>query len=145
MMYIWCLLPLDKAIDVIVEYLKNEFSIVKARTKLKLADIHQLIKLCVSECYFLHNNLIWKFTNQDPLIYPLCLFSQNAKGFARYIFAILFCMSKRVCWWNKEKRFLFHFENLFGSRDNQILTFQVFKCHGVMKCLSMKYETYFTE
>ena len=144
-MYIWCLLPLDKAIDVIVEYLKNEFGIVKARTKLKLADIHQLIKLCVSECYFLHNNLIWKFTNQVPLIYPLCLFSQNAKGFARYIFAILFCMSKRVSWWNKEKCFLFHFENLFGSRDNQILTFQVFKCHGVIKCLSMKFETHFTK
>ena len=144
-MYIWCRLPLNKVIDVIVEYLKNQFSIVKARTKLKLADIHQLIKLCVSECYFLHNNLIWKFTNQVPLVYLLWLFSQNNEGFTQYIFAILFCMSKRVFCWNKEKCFLFHFENPFRSRDNQILTFQVFKCHGVMKCLSMKHETYFTE
>ena len=52
--------PLDKAIDVIVEDLKNDFNNVKTRTKLTLVDIHQLIELCVSECYFLYNNLIWK-------------------------------------------------------------------------------------
>ena len=34
--------PLDKAIDVIVEYLKNDFNNVKTRTKLTLEDIHQL-------------------------------------------------------------------------------------------------------
>ena len=42
-------IPLDKAIDVIVEYLKNDFNNVKTRTKLTLVDIHQLIDLCVSE------------------------------------------------------------------------------------------------
>ena len=52
--------PLDKAIDVIVEYLKNDFNNVKARIKLTLVDIHQLIDLCVSECYVLYNNLILK-------------------------------------------------------------------------------------
>ena len=53
-------IPLDKAIDVIVEYLKNDFNNVRTRTKLTLVDIHQLIDLCASECYFLYNNLIWK-------------------------------------------------------------------------------------
>ena len=38
--------PLDKAIDVIVEYLKHDFNNVKTRTKLTLVDIHQLIELC---------------------------------------------------------------------------------------------------
>ena len=59
--------PLDKAIDVIVEYLKNDFNNVKRRTKLTLVDIHQLIESCVIECYFLYNNLIWKLYNSGPI------------------------------------------------------------------------------
>ena len=59
--------PLDKAIDVIVEYLENDFNNVKRRTKLTLVDIHQLIELCLSECYFLYNNLIWKLYNSGPI------------------------------------------------------------------------------
>ena len=42
--------------------------------------------------------------------------------------------------WNKE-RCLFHFESTFSSWGYQILTFQIFKCHEVMKCQDMKYET----
>ena len=41
--------PLDKAVDVIVEYLKHDFNNVRTRTKLTLVDIHQPIDLCVSE------------------------------------------------------------------------------------------------
>ena len=37
--------PLDKAIDAIVEYLKNDFNNVKRRTNLVLVDIHQLTEL----------------------------------------------------------------------------------------------------
>ena len=33
----------------------------------------------------------------------------------------------------------------FRSLHNQILTFQIFKCHDVIKCLSMKHETHSTE
>ena len=60
-------ISLDKAIDVIVEYLKNDFNNVKRRTKLILVDIHQLIELCVSQCYFLYNNLIRKLYNSGPI------------------------------------------------------------------------------
>ena len=60
-------IPLEKVIDVIVEYLKNDFNNVRTRTKLTLVDIHQLIDLCVSECYFLYNNLIWKLYNSGPI------------------------------------------------------------------------------
>ena len=59
--------PLGKAIDVIVEYLKNDFNNVKTRTKLTLVDILQLIELCVSECSFLYNNLIWKLCNSGHI------------------------------------------------------------------------------
>ena len=37
--------PLDKAIDVIVEYLKNDFNNVKRKAKLTLVDKRQLIEL----------------------------------------------------------------------------------------------------
>ena len=58
---------------------------------------------------------------------------------------VCFFASKREHLWNKEKCFWFHFENSFRSWDNQILTFQIFKCHDVIKCLSMKHETHIIE
>ena len=74
--------------------------------------------------------------------------SLDFKGCVRYIFASLFFMSRehlREHLWNKEECFLFHLESSFRSWDNQILTFQIFKCHDVIKCPSMKHETHFTE
>ena len=69
----------------------------------------------------------------------------TVKGCVRYTFASLFFVSKREHLWKKKKYFLFHFENPFRSWNNQILTFQVFKCHDVIKCLIMKHETRFTK
>ena len=67
------------------------------------------------------------------------------KGCVRYIFTTFFCMSKREHLWNEEKNFLFHFQSSFCSWDNQILTFQIFKFHDIIKYLSMKQETHFTK
>ena len=67
------------------------------------------------------------------------------KGCVHYIFASLFYMSKGEHWWNKKKCFLFHFENSFRSWDNQNMTFQIFECHDIIKCLSMKHKTHFNE
>ena len=58
---------------------------------------------------------------------------------------ILKVVSAKEDLWNKEKCFLFHFESSFLSWDNQILNFQIFKCHDVIKCLNMKHDTYFIE
>ena len=38
--------------------------------------------------------------------------------------------------------FLFHFESSVRSWDNQIMPFQIFEYHDVIKCLSMKHETW---
>ena len=73
------------------------------------------------------------------------IMKERFKGCVHYIFACLFFMSKREHLGNKEECFLFRHENSFHSRDNQILTFQIFKCHDVMKCPSMKHETHFPE
>ena len=71
--------------------------------------------------------------------------SKSTKGHVRYIFASLFCMFKREHLWNKKKYFLFHLESSFHSWDHQILTFQIFKFHDVIKCRSMKHETHIIE
>ena len=64
------------------------------------------------------------------------------KGPAHYIFACVFCQAEGEHLWNKDN---FQFESSFCSWDNQVLTFQKFKCHDVMKYPSMKHETHFTE
>ena len=70
---------------------------------------------------------------------------EELKICVRYIFTSLLCMPKREDLWNKEKCFLFHFECSFRSWDNQILNFHIFKCHDIIKCLSMKHDTHFIE
>ena len=69
----------------------------------------------------------------------------NFKSCVQYIFASLFFTCKREHLWNKKKCFLFHFKSSFCFWNNQILTFQIFKCNDVIKCLSMKHETHFIE
>ena len=89
------------------------------------------------------------FTNKKKInkavVFSCRPFLNILKGCIHYIFASLFCMSEREHLWNKEKYFLFHFESSFRSWDNQILTFQIFKCHDIIKCLSMKRETHIIE
>ena len=40
---------------------------MKQEQNLTLVDIHQLIELCVSECYFLYDNLIWNLYNSGSI------------------------------------------------------------------------------
>ena len=80
----------------------------------------------------------------EPPLKVLCLNPPAKKELKGYI-CCLFFMSKREHLWNKEKCFLLHFESSFRSWDNQILNFQIFKCHDIIKCLSMKHETHFIE
>ena len=51
-------IPIDKAIDVILQQLSEDYEDFKTRTKLTLVDIQQLIELCVNGRYFLWNNVI---------------------------------------------------------------------------------------
>ena len=56
-----------KAIDLILQQLIEDYEDLKTRTKLTLVDIQQLIELCVSECYFLWDNVIWNLLNSGPI------------------------------------------------------------------------------
>ena len=62
------------------------------------------------------------------------------KGCARYIFASLFFKSKRKHLSKQEKCFLFHFKSSFHSGENQILEFQMFRFHDIIKCRSIKHK-----
>ena len=55
--------PLDRSIQDIVDFLQEDHSELKKRIKLNLTNIHQLLELCLSECYFLFNNVIWTREN----------------------------------------------------------------------------------
>ena len=64
-------IPIDKAIDVILQQLSEDYDDLKTRTKLKLVDIQQLTELCVSECYFLWDNVVWSLINSGPIGYSI--------------------------------------------------------------------------
>ena len=49
----------------------NKFN--KTRTKLTLIDIQQFIELCVSECYFLRDNVIWNLIVSGPISLSIML------------------------------------------------------------------------
>ena len=92
------------------------------------------------------SHLLWKLLYSSPF----WKLSSNFRcslfiGCVRYIFASLFYISNREHLQNKEKWFLFHFESSYRSLDNLILSFQVFKCHDLIKCLSIKHSNHFTE
>ena len=65
---------------------------------------------------------------------------------APFLLVYFVCLKESSC---EIKKDVFYFTSKalfkFRSWDNQSLIFQVFKCHDVIKCLSMKHETNFTE
>ena len=88
--------PVDKAIDVMAEYLKIDFSNIKRRTKLTLVDMHQLTELCVNEGYFLwcYFAIIWKLYNSGPIglsivvVLSECYFKKLEEKFIALSFAL---------------------------------------------------------
>ena len=91
----------------------------------------ELVKLNLqNSCFFTLN--FFQFSNFPRF--------QSFKRSIRYMFASLFCKFKGEHLWSEEKYFLFNFEISFRSWDNQILTFQILKCHDVIKYPNMKHE-----
>ena len=61
-----------------------------------------------------------------------------------FLLVCVLCLKDSTCETRKIV-FLFHLESSFCSSDNQILTFQILKCHDVIKYPSMKHERHFIE
>ena len=58
---------LDRSIQVIVKFLQEDHGELRKRTKLNPTNIHQLLQLCSSECYFLYNKVIWMLQKLGPI------------------------------------------------------------------------------
>ena len=67
---------------------------------------------------------------------------EQFKGCVRYIFASFFLGLKESTCETRKNVFYFTSKALFVL---EILTFQIFKGHDVIKCLSMKHETHIIE
>ncbi|XP_065680493.1 ankyrin-1-like [Hydra vulgaris] len=76
-------IPIDKAIPVIIDILNNDKEDLANRTKLTLTDIHQLIELCLSQCYFLYKNVIRAIPNSGPI--GLSLMVVVAEAFLQHL------------------------------------------------------------
>ena len=60
-------IPIDKAINVLMDTLNNDLNDLNTRTKLTLTDIHKLTELCLSKSYFLYENKIRLLENAGPI------------------------------------------------------------------------------
>ena len=65
--------PINKALDVLIDQLNNDKDDLMKKTKLYLKDIYELAELCLSKCYFSWNNEIRILKNSDLLDYLLWL------------------------------------------------------------------------
>ena len=61
------LVPVDKAINVLIDPLNKDKEHIKKHTKLTLTHIHKLMELCLSKCYFLYENNLRLFLNSGPI------------------------------------------------------------------------------
>ena len=109
--------------------------------------IHHIHCFTSISCHQSNTMTIYRFDKFYSSFTCKKLVTNSMNMFLKVLLAIflLFCfMFKKEHFWNKGKCFLFHFESFFSSWDNKILNFQAFIWHDIIKCLSMKYKTYFT-
>ena len=59
--------PVDKAINVLIDTLNNDKEYLKQCTKLTLTNIHKLTELCLSKCYILYDNNLRLFQNSGSI------------------------------------------------------------------------------
>ena len=59
--------PINKALDVLIDQLNNDKDDLMKRTKLCLKDIYELAELCLNKCYFLWNGEIRILKNSGPI------------------------------------------------------------------------------
>ena len=60
-------IPIDKAIEVLIDTLNNDLDDLNTRTKLTLTDIHKLMELYLSKLYFLYEKKIRLLENAGPI------------------------------------------------------------------------------
>ena len=59
--------PVDKAINILMNTFNSDKEHLQERTKLTLMDIHKLTELSLSKCYFLYENNLRFFQKSGPI------------------------------------------------------------------------------
>ena len=59
--------PIDRSIDVVMDFVKDALDDISARTKLNVDDIERLLRLCLSKCYFLWDSKIFVIEDAGPI------------------------------------------------------------------------------
>ena len=59
--------PIGRSIDVVMDFVKDDFDEICQRTKLKVDDIEILLRLCLSKCYFLWDEKIFEIKDAGPI------------------------------------------------------------------------------
>ena len=67
MICLYPFVPIEKALDVLIDKLNNDKGDSMKRIKPRLKDICELAELCLSECYFLWSNEIRILKNSGPI------------------------------------------------------------------------------
>ena len=130
---------INKAIDVIMQQLSEDYEELKTRTKLTLVDIQQLIELCVSECYFLWDNLIWSLLNSGPI--GLSIMVVLSKSYLQYLeknaieLALTFDIAPKTF-----RRYVDDFHARFGSRNNATEFLNVLNSQDPQMQYTIEYE-----
>ena len=84
--------------------------------------------------------LLWK-SSKTYIKEPWNQEKSLVKGFITFFASFILSFKESTCK-RRKNVFLFYFESSFLSWDYQILLFQIFKCHDVIKYPSMKHETH---
>ena len=59
--------PINKALDVLIDQLDHHRDDLMKRTKLCLRDVYELAELCLSKCYFIWNDEVRILKNSGPI------------------------------------------------------------------------------
>ena len=76
-------IPISKATEVIMQFTKDDWDEIKQRTKLDVKDIESLLRLCLSQCYFLWDDKIFVIDDAGPI--GLSLMVTMAEGYLQFL------------------------------------------------------------
>ena len=109
-------IPINKVIDVILHPLSEDYEDLKARTKLTLIDIQQLIELCLKSVIFFGTMSFGIYLTQDLLVFQQWLLYEKVsvvlKRFRRYVGDSHARFGRRI---NANE-----FSNLLNSQERQM-------------------------
>ena len=76
-------MPIKKAMDVIMQIIRNDWESFQQTTKLTITDIKKLLDLCLDTCYFMWESECYTIKNSGPI--GLSLMVVIAEGYLQFV------------------------------------------------------------